>query len=267
MSIYELLKINTQKTADKISKFIYDQMKNSGLKRGIVSISGGIDSAVALALTVRALGPKNVKAITLPERDITPQSDITDVMQLTRSLDVTCDTIEITPILHVMRECLPSYDSSDKISVGNIKSRTRMVIAYYYANSLQGMVIGSSNKTELMTGYFTKYGDGGVDLMPIADLYKNQVRQLAEYLEMPSRIVDKIPSAGLWPGQSDEEELGISYDLLDQILFCLEKNFDEKEISDKLRISRSIVTDIKNRVKNNEHKRRSPLFLRLTFDN
>lgn len=229
-----------------------------------MSVSGGLDSSVVLALTARALGPKKVRALTLPVCDITPEGDITDVMRLTEMLDVTCDTIEITPVLRVMREILPLHDPSDKISSGNLAARIRMVIVYHYANAMKSMVIGCSNKTEWLTGYFTKYGDGAVDLMPIADLYKNQVRQLAVHMRIPESIIRKTPTAGLWPGQSDEDELGVKYDTLDLILYGKEKRMSDQEVASDLEVDIHLVRRIYERVRANEHKRRPPLILRLS---
>jgi NAD+ synthase len=139
-----------------------------------------------------------------------------------------------------------------------------MMISYYYANLMNFMVLGSSNKTELLTGYFTKYGDGGVDLMPLADLYKCQIRQLAEFMEVPDNIIKKTPTAGLWPGQSDEGELGASYDLIDLILYGNELGYSSSDIAEKLNVNFSLVNRILSRVERSEHKRQLPLILRLS---
>lgn len=260
----ELLKLDTDEIIEKIIDFISYEMEKSGLDGAVVSLSGGIDSSVVFALTVKALGPERVTALTIPERDITPQRDITDVMRLTEAYDVTCDTVEITPILEKMKEAIPNYDESDRLSVGNLKPRLRMMISYHYANSLNRIVIGSSNKTEYLTGYFTKYGDGGSDLLPLADLYKNQIRQLAKALEIPEEIIEKTPSAGLWPGQTDEDEIGASYDTIDLILFGTENGLGEEEIASQLDIEVGLVERILGMVKRSGHKRRLPLILRLT---
>ncbi len=256
-------RIDTEKTTAKLVDFIREEVERSGLNGALVSVSGGIDSAVALALTVRALGPERVRALTLPERDITPDRDIADVMSLVRSLDVTCDTVEITPVMSLMREILPLYDPEDLVCFGNVKARVRMVLSYHYSNSLGYMVIGTSNRTEWLTGYFTKYGDGGVDLMPLADLYKNQIRQLAIHLDIPENIVEKAPSGGLWPGQTDEGELGIDYDTLDLILSGMDEEMSEEEITEALKVDLTTVQGVFRRVKANEHKRRLPTVLRL----
>ncbi|MFB0557801.1 MAG: NAD+ synthase [Candidatus Bathyarchaeia archaeon] len=263
----ESLKIDTLEICKKITDFIRFQVEISGLECAVVSVSGGLDSAVTLALTVKALGPERVRAVTMPERDITPESDITDVMQLAGTLDVTCDTVEITGVTRAMRDILPLYDGSDRISTGNLMARVRMIIVYHYANALRSMVIGSSNKSEWLTGYFTKYGDGAADILPLAGLYKNQVRQLARHLGIPEKIVKKTPTAGLWPGQTDEGELGVTYDNLDLILHRRERGMNEREIASELNLDVSLVRGIFDRVRNSEHKRRPPLILRLSTVN
>ena len=247
-----------------ITEFIAENVKTAGLKGAVVAVSGGIDSAVALALTVKALGGDKVTAITLPDRDATPECDIMDVMQHCESLGVTCNTLDITPILHVMRDSLPLYDVTDRVAAGNVKSRVRMIVAYHYSNRLGRMVVGTSNKTELLTGFFTKHGDGGVDMVPLADLYKTQIRQLARHLNVPENIIKKPPSPGFFPGQTDEGELGIDYATLDLVLHSLEKGEDALRIAEDLNITFGQVEAIRKRRKANEHKRRPPLILRLT---
>ena len=263
MITIESLGIDTIEISKKITTFISKEVNNSGLNGAIIAVSGGIDSSLLLALTVSALGAERVRAITIPERDITPESDITDVMRLTEQYDVTCDLVEITPTLTALNNTLPLYDSSDLLATGNLRPRTRMMVSYHYANALNMMVIGSSNKTELLTGYFTKYGDGGVDLMPLGDLYKCQIRQLARHMGVPQEIIDKIPTAGLWPGQSDEGDMGASYDTIDLILWGRKNGLTAQEISSEIEVDQSLVEKILTRVEKNVHKRRLPLILRL----
>lgn len=258
------LEIDCDKIERKITEFIAENVKKAGLKGAVVAVSGGLDSAVTLSLTVKALGPERVTAVTLPDRDATPERDIMDVMQHCRGLGVTCNTLDITPILHVMRETLPLYDAADHVSSGNVKARVRMTVAYHYANRLCRMVMGTSNKSELLTGFFTKHGDGGVDLMPMADLYKTQIRQLARHLKVPESILKKRPSPNLYIGQTAEGELGIDYATLDLILYSLDKGSDPKKIAEDLNLTPEQVEAIQKRVKANEHKRRPPLILRLT---
>jgi len=226
------LYINCREIESLIVNFIKSNVEKAGLDGGIVSVSGGIDSAVTLALTVKALTPEKVTAVTLPERDITTQRDITDVMQHCKQLSLTCDAVDITSMLHVITDNLPNYTIQDRISAGNIKSRLRMIIGYYFANRQRKMIIGTSNKTELLTGFFTKYGDGGVDLLPLGDLYKTQIRQLGEYLKVPENILKKPPSPGFFPCQTDENELGVDYSTIDLILYTWGKGYTAEEISD-----------------------------------
>jgi len=260
----ETLLIDADEIAEKAIKFIRSNISAANLKRAVVSASGRIDSSVTLALSVKALGKENVRALTMPERNVTPESDVADAMQLARQLDVTCSLIEITPAIDAMESILPVDEKTDQISKGNLRPRMRMAIAYYYANTLQGMVIGSSNKTELMTGYFTKYGDGASDIMPLGDLYKTQVRQLAKHLDIPPMIIEKAPSARLWPGQTSEGELGVKFEVLDLVLYGLEKGFEKSDVAEGLLVPISMVTMIEERVRSKEHKRRPPPILRLS---
>ena len=264
MLTLESLRIDPVEVERRIVDFIAGELEKAGLKGGVVAVSGGVDSSTTLTLAVKALGAENVRAVTMPERGVTSERDVRDVMELTKRLGVTCDIVEITPLIDVMRDILPLYDPEALIPFGNVKARLRMAIAYHFANSLDMMVIGSTNKTEWLLGYFTKYGDGGVDLMPIADLYKTQVRQLARHLGLPEHIVMKTPTAGLWPGQTDEGELGVSYENLDLILYGWERGMRAEEIARELGFPPSKVEEVLKRVKRNEHKRRLPLILKLS---
>lgn len=248
----------------KICMFIKKCVHDSNLKGAVVSLSGGIDSAVTLAVTVKAIGPEDVTAITMPECDITPEEDLEDVTCLSELFDVTCERIELSSMLHVMRKSLSIPLDKNIIAYGNIKARLRMLVTYFFANMENKIVVGTSNKSELLTGFFTKYGDGGVDIMPLADLYKTQIRQLAHHFKIPDRIITKPPSPGFFRGQTDEDELGITYKDLDLILYSLENNYSPKEICDSLKIPLSQIEKIIQRVNSNEHKRHFPLILRLS---
>jgi NAD+ synthase len=260
----EDLQIKPQFLEKKITEFIKDNIIKSKTSGAIVSISGGIDSAVTVALTVKAVGVSKVVALTMPERDVTPKEDVEDVMSLCSMYNLTCEQVEITPMLHVISQQVSKFDSTNKIAFGNIKARLRMMLSYYYANLTNKMVIGTSNKTELYLGYFTKYGDGGVDIMPLGDLHKNQIRQMARHLKIPDRIINKAPSARLWADQLTEKELGFDYDTLDLIVYSSLKGYNVQEIAKDLRISVESVDKILQRIKNSEHKRSLPLVLRLS---
>jgi len=208
------ISINCEDIESKVIKFIQKSVKNAGLNGAVVAASGGIDSAVVATLCVKALGKKRVFALLMPERGVTKRKDVEDACHLAEKLGI---SYEIRPINNILDALFQNY-SVEKIAYGNAKARIRMMILYTYANSTQSLVVGTGNKSELREGYFTKYGDGGVDFLPIADLYKSDVVQLASFLDISQSIIDKPPSAGLWHNQTDEGEMGLSYAELDCIL-------------------------------------------------
>lgn len=227
----------------RIKEFIKARLDG---KNAIVGVSGGIDSSVVLMLTSTALGVESVKAYFMPD-EITPKYDFEDIEKLSKASGIEIETINIQPIVDVFRTVL---NAKDERAIGNIKSRIRMVLLYYFANVYNGMVVGTTNKSEDLVGYFTKYGDGACDIEPIKHVYKNQVRQIASLIGVPESIINKKPSAGLWLYQTDEEELGISYDRLDEILRDL---FD---------LNKGAITEEHKKVLNlfekSNHKRRLP---------
>jgi NAD+ synthase len=258
------LRINCIEIEKKIITFIDKVVKNANQSGAIVAVSGGIDSAVTLSLTVKALGPHKVTALHLPERDITPNHDTEDVMLHCNKLNITCNSLNITPMLKSIKKSLSNHGKFNQTADGNLKSRLRMIISYYFANTQRRLVIGTSNKSELMTGFFTKYGDGGVDLLPLGDLFKTQIIQLAKHLNIPQRIIEKPPSPGFYPGQTDEEELGFKYSILDLILLSWEKGNTNEEISSMLNLDIQLIQSLEARIRTNEHKRSFPLILRLS---
>lgn len=264
MITIEQLTIDPTKTQAKIEDFLQNIIKTTHQERVIVMVSGGVDSAVALASSVKALGSEKVTALTLPERDITPKIDVEDVIRLCEMLGVTCEHVEITPMLHVIREKTPVFNPDDRIAYGNMKARLRMLLAYYYANTCKAMVMGTSNKTELYLGYYTKYGDGGVDVMPFADLYKCQIRALGRYLGVPANITEKPASARLWPGQDTEKDLGLPYDSLDLIVYTYLQGWAPIKIATETGVNAEKVGEIMARITANEHKRLPPALLRLS---
>lgn len=203
------------KIEKKIINFIRAQAKEaSGI---VVGLSGGIDSSVVASLCARAIGNRKVSGLIMPEHEVTKLGDVHDAKQLASELNIRCYIYPIDGILSAIIKSQPLINDEKK-ALGNAKARARMILLYAYANMHNYLVAGTGNKSELMTGYFTKYGDGGVDFMPIADVYKTEVIKLAKHLNIPKPIIDKAPSAGLWRGQTDEDELGMSYEELDFIL-------------------------------------------------
>jgi len=257
------LEIDPVSVEKKFVQFISKQTAEAGSKGAVVSISGGIDSTVTLVLLSKALAPDRISAIAMPERGVTPESDVTDALGVAKLCGVTCDVIDITPVIQAIFSSLPNYEKSDVVSAGNVKARARMIVNYYYANRLGRLVIGTSNKSELLTGYFTKYGDGAADVLPLGDLYKTQLRQLAQYLRIPQHIIEKLPSARLWPGQTTEGELGVKYEVLDLVLYGWEQGMTEELVAKDLDLHVTVVKGVYERIARNAHKRAFPIVLRL----
>ena len=243
--------LDVSKAEKIIMDFIKDEFKRAGKKKAIIGVSGGVDSATTLALTAKALGPENVHAMILPSK-ATPNEDIEDAKQLLELLDIrSWELIVIDPIVEQYERMLGPLS---KIAKGNTMARIRMTMLYARAYS-NGLVVGTGDKSELLLGYFTKYGDGGVDLLPIGDLYKTWVRELARHLELPSKIVKKPSSPRLWPGHLAESELGISYERADSILYALvDEGMKPDEIIEKGIGSEEEVNRVLRLFKNNLHK-------------
>ena len=222
------LTIDLKEISIIIKDFIKTYIQNSGCKGVIIGLSGGVDSAVTAVLCKEALGNKNVKCLFLPDGS-TPEIDYKYKEILVKKFGLSCEEKDITKIVKELTAS--SAIKPNKYALANIKARARMILLFEYANMTQNLVCGTSNKSEILVGYFTKYGDGGVDIMPIGDLYKTQVRELAKFLKIPKEIITKPPTAGLWKGQSDEQELKLSYNQLDKILAGLERKIDIEDIA------------------------------------
>ncbi len=255
-----------EKVVEKISDFIRDVVKNAGADGVVVGVSGGVDSACVAKLCTIALGKERVFALIMPESGITPEDDVKDALNLCEELGIERKIVEISPLVSVFCKTL---GCEKLIPTANLKPRIRMICLYYHANMMNRLVAGTGNKSELLAGYFTKYGDGGVDFLPIGDLYKTEVFELAEYLGIPERIRNKKPSARLWKGQSDEEEMGISYERLDSILKALEElnliskvekgeKVDVEKIAEVSSAGKREVELVIEMVRKSAHKRYTP---------
>jgi len=213
----EKLRIDGELVASLLSRFLHNEITKAGFSRAVLGLSGGLDSALAAYLAARALGPENVLVLRMPYETSSPSS-LEDAQRVIDDLGVPSETIDITPIVQ------PAFAASPGITptrMGNVMARTRMILLYDRSAAWDALVVGTSNKTETLLGYSTVHGDSACALAPIADLYKTQVRQLARRLGVPAAIIDKAPSADLWPGQTDEADLGLSYDEADAILLLL----------------------------------------------
>ncbi len=239
-----------------IETFIRHQFAASGRKGVVLGLSGGVDSALVAKLCADALSPKKVLALGLPAGP--GGEDMRDAASWAKSLGIGWRVVDIGRLAKTFEEELIA-SRANRIARGNIRARLRMVVLYFVANTEDRVVMGTGNKSELLSGYFTRWGDGGADFLPIGDMYKTQVREMAAELGVPKRIVDKTPTAGLWKGQTDEGELGISYEDLDRILLGIELQLEPEVIAQKAGVSLALVAKVERMVAANVHKRKMPL--------
>ena len=219
----------------KLHNWIEGKVTKAKAEGVVFGLSGGIDSAVVAALSMRVF-PQNTLVIIIPCHSL--EADINDALDLINKFNIPYKIIDLSKVydslIHLLND--KEKEGSFKLAEANIKPRLRMMTLYYFANKLNYLVVGTGNKSELTIGYFTKYGDGGADILPLGNLLKSQVKELAEYLDIPKKIINKPPSAGLWEGQTDEEEIGISYEQLDKYLKIgkLNNKMIEEKIQDKI---------------------------------
>jgi len=254
------LTLNTSLALDVILHFLREETGKFGFSKLVLGLSGGVDSSLVAYLSVEALGKENVFPYFLPYKSTDPQSQI-DAQLMAETLGLPLRTIDISPMIDAYFELEPE---ADKIRRGNKMARERMSILFDQAMAHSAMVVGSSNKTELLLGYSTWYGDMACSLMPIGDLYKTQVWQMATDLGLPSQIIKKTPTADLWPGQTDEGELGFQYLIADQILYLLvEERLSPLEVAQK-GFPLDLIESIVERVKKYQFKRRMPPICKLS---
>lgn len=230
----------------KIVNWIRREVSSAGAEGIVMGLSGGIDSCLVAGLAREAVGKNKLLALILPCHSL--KNDLADARVCARHLGIRTRTIDLSPVYDKFIKTLPS---AGRLTQVNLKPRLRMTVLYYFANKLDYLVCGTGNKSELMAGYFTKHGDGATDILPIGGLLKRQVRALAKAMGLPQKIIDKAPSAGLWSGQTDEGEMGLSYAELDDILERIEKK--KKQV-----VSKDKVDKVKRLIKNSEHKRQGP---------
>jgi NAD+ synthase len=254
------LKINTDLAHTILVRFLRDAIIKVGFQRAVINLSGGIDSALSAYLAAEAIGPENVLALRLPYKTSSPDS-LEDAQTVIDALGIGSETLDITPMVDPLLERL---SEASPVRKGNIMARIRMVVLYDQSAAFKGLAIGTSNKTETLLGYTTIYGDNAAAVQPIADLYKTQVRQLARALAIPGHVIEKPPSADLWIGQTDEDELGFTYELADQLLYLL---VNERYTVDEVvaeGFDRTLVERIWRQVRMNHYKRTMPNVAKLS---
>ena len=259
-AVFEPLEINGALVRRILVGFIRNEVRKVGFERVILGLSGGVDSSLVATLAAEALGPANVKGILMPYRSSDPQSR-RDALTLIEQLGIEQLEVDISPQIDAFYQRFPEADNKRR---GNKMARERMTVLYDQSWAWQALVIGTSNKTELLLGYGTIYGDMASAINPIGDLYKTQVWQLADSVGVPTAIVQKAPSADLWAGQSDETELGFGYRQIDRLLYYLvERRYSLPELKDE-GFDQAFIDDIVKRVRENQYKRRLPVIAKLS---
>jgi NAD+ synthase len=245
------VRLDAQDATQALTRFIRDHVEDAGASGVILGLSSGLDSATAAALAVKALGPERVDVVFMPAAT-TPDGDREEAQALAEHLGLQLDERSVDAIVEAT---LGVVGERDRDTIANASARARMVVLYALARERKALVLGTSNKSELLVGYFTKYGDGGSDLLPLGDLYKTQVRVLAEHLGLPEFVRTKPPSAGLWEGQTDEQDLGVGYEALDRVLLGMELGMQRQEIVERAGVDQKTVDHVDSMRRRSEHKR------------
>ncbi|MHB8605261.1 MAG: NAD+ synthase [Thermoplasmatota archaeon] len=252
-------------TRRRLVAFVGDYVEKAGARGVVLGLSGGVDSALVAAIATEALGADRVLAIAMPHAT-SHAEDAAHARLVAEQCGLALESIDITPIVaSVAASCGTHAVAETAVAFANLKARARMIVLYAHANALDRLVVGTGNKSELLVGYFTKYGDGAADLYPIGDLYKTDVWALAREMRIPRGVIEKPPSAGLFPGQTDEQELGIRYADLDRVLAAFEAGHDAATAARLAAIPIADVERIARRIATSEHKRTSLVIPKLGF--
>jgi len=250
------LEINCEAVRKILTGFIANEVRKTGFSRVVVGLSGGIDSALSAYLAAEALGPDNVFALLMPYRTSSPESAAHAALVI-QALGVPSLTVEITPMVDAY---FASFPDADQMRRGNKMARERMTILFDHSARLGALVLGTSNKTELLLGYGTLHGDMASAVNPLGDLYKTQVRQLSRHLGLPRPVVEKQPSADLWAGQTDEAELGFTYEAVDRVLYLLvDQRYEIAELVSEEGFDEKFVRTVARRIQLSQYKRRPPV--------
>jgi NAD+ synthase len=256
----EPLKLDNELVEKVLVKFIKEEVASAGLSKAVIGLSGGIDSAVSCSLAARALGPENVLAVLIPYKSSSPES-LSDGEHIVKITGVHSEIADITPMAE---SYFKDNDELGKIRIGNVLARLRMIVLYDRSAREKALVIGSSNKSEILLGYGTLHGDLASAINPIGDLYKAQVWDLAKHLKLPVHIIEKKPTADLWEGQTDEDELGFTYREVDKLLYYM---IDERRSDTELRamdFSQHFIHHVRELIRKNQFKRRMPIIAKIS---
>jgi NAD+ synthase len=248
------LTINTDLAREILVGFIKSEITRVGISRAVVGLSGGLDSALSCALAAEALGPENILAVRMPYKASSSDS-LEHAQLLIDQLGVQSKTIEITNMVEPLFKLDPEISNMRK---GNAMARERMIVLYDQSEAFKGLVVGTSNKTEILLGYSTLFGDSASALNPIGDLYKTQIRQLSRAMNIPAPIIDKPPSADLWEGQTDEKELGFTYEEADKLMFLLVDQRYSPQEAMEAGFDKNFVESVTRRIRRNQFKRMQP---------
>lgn len=248
--ITRISRIDYEHAAQKITGFLSDALSSSGAKGLVLGLSGGIDSAVLAHMCARA-GKDCTLAMIMPDTDVSPAGETDDALRIVKDIQIQYKLVDIAPILREYSR----YIEPDDAALGNLRARIRTNMLYYYANAQNRLVAGSSDKSEYLIGYFTKFGDGASDIMPIACLYKTQVRGMARHLGIPDSIIAKKSGAHLWKNHFAEEEIGADYVQIDQILYCMTGGMDAEQTVAATGIKKETVEMVRRMHENTAHKR------------
>jgi NAD+ synthase len=258
MKMGKELIIDPKAEVEKIVSFLKTTFDKQHFSKAVIGLSGGIDSAISLYLLAKVMDPKNIHVFHLPYLDEN-RNDINAIINNIKIPAENVHTISLRPIINQIAKQLSlrtNLEDKEKVRLGNIMARTRMIILFDFAKKYDALVVGTENKSEKLLAYFTRFGDGASDIEPIQHLYKTQIFQLADYLKIPRQIIKKAPSAGLWEGQTDEKEFGFTYKEADMVLHLFFNR--NNTISEIKKLGFNNVDKVIERVKNNEYKHKTP---------
>ncbi|MHA1344874.1 MAG: NAD+ synthase [Candidatus Heimdallarchaeaceae archaeon] len=247
---------NYEEVIDSAVQFISNKVSESQTSGVVLGLSGGIDSAIIAHLSVIALGKERVDLVHLPEEEL-ESVHTEDAQAVAHDLNISLRVIKISPMLDSVFKLLPDVENNE-LATGNLKARIRAVILYSIANTDNRLVVGTSNKSEISIGYGTKFGDLAADMWPIGDLYKTELYKIAEKLGVNQKVITKTPTAGLWKGQTDEKEIGVTYEKLDRFLIGLENNRKDESLAEELHLKAEQIARINHLISSSHHKRRMP---------